>query len=54
CLGPVYRETDVNLTDRSNFKYRLLLGRLYLSGHFLVDPASTYLLKPTCKSHFTP
>ncbi|SDJ53752.1 Uncharacterized conserved protein [Ferrimonas sediminum] len=31
------REVRVNLRDRSRMKYKLLLGRNWLSGHHLVD-----------------
>lgn len=36
-LGPVHKETIVNLNDRSRMTYRLLLGRDFLAGHFVVD-----------------
>ena len=35
--GPVTKETLVNLNDRSAMTYRLLLGRDFLEGDFLVD-----------------
>jgi|GEM_PF-430254 len=36
CDG-VEREVLVTLNDRSRMRYTMLLGRNYLSGHFLVD-----------------
>lgn len=35
--GPVKKETIVNLNDRSAMSFRLLLGREFLQGDFLVD-----------------
>ena len=49
CLGSHYMETDVNLVDRSNFDYQLLIGRNYLAGNVMVDPSSTYMAEPSCK-----
>lgn len=37
--GTVERETLVNLNDRSAMKFRLLLGRDFLAGRFVVDVA---------------
>lgn len=48
CLGTHYMETDVNLVDRSNFDYQMLIGRDFLAGNVLVDPASTYVAEPNC------
>ncbi|HNP59667.1 MAG TPA: RimK/LysX family protein [Nitrospirales bacterium] len=50
CLGTHIEQTEVNLTDRSNYKYPLLIGRMFLSGHFIVDSSTTHLLKPDCSS----
>jgi hypothetical protein len=50
CLGNVYRETDVTLVDRTNFKYQMLLGRIFLAGLFAIDPAVTYTTEPRCKN----
>jgi hypothetical protein len=48
CLGTHYMETDVNLIDRSNFDYQLLIGRDFLAGNVLIDPSSTYMIEPAC------
>jgi hypothetical protein len=48
CLGGVYRVTEVNLTDRTGFKYEFLVGRRFLAGHFLVDSARTNTVAPDC------
>lgn len=49
CLGAVYREVQVNLVDRSRLKYRMLIGRDFPQGLYLVDPARTYLTNPGCR-----
>jgi hypothetical protein len=49
CLGNHYMETDVNLVDRSNFDFQMLIGRNFLAGNVLLDPASTYLTEPRCQ-----
>lgn len=42
-LGDVVKETDVTLTDRSTMNYSVLLGRRFLSNHFLIDVSRSYL-----------
>lgn len=51
CLGSHYMETDVNLVDRSNFDYQMLIGRNFLAGNVLIDPASTYMAEPACQGN---
>ena len=48
CLANVYKEAEVNLVDRSNFNYQLLIGRNFLEGSFAVDPAMTFTIKTNC------
>ncbi|MGF1546338.1 MAG: ATP-dependent zinc protease [Thiotrichales bacterium] len=50
CLGGVSKVTPVNLADRSNMKYPLLLGRDFLAGAFIVDAARTYRLAESCRA----
>ena len=50
CLGDTYRETEVNLIDRSGLNYQMLIGRSYLAGNFIVDPGKTFSVKPECKN----
>ena len=49
CLGKVYKEVEVNLQDRSNFNYQLLVGRSFLKGDLVVDAAKTFTLKADCR-----
>jgi len=44
-LGDITREIDVNLADRSNFEYPLLIGRDFLKGSAVVDVAQQYTQK---------
>lgn len=48
CLGGVYRETEVNLTDRTGFKVPFLVGRTFLAANFAVDSSRTNTAEPTC------
>lgn len=49
CLGDVYKETEINLVDRSNFDYPLLIGRIYMRGDVLIDSGITKTRTPECK-----
>lgn len=42
--GPIDREVDVTVTDRSGMIFRMILGRQALEG-VLVDPAREYTLR---------
>jgi hypothetical protein len=42
--GPLDREIEISLTDRTGMNFRLLLGRLALEGTALVDPAHGFLV----------
>lgn len=48
CLGDQFLETDVTLVDRRSFDYQMLLGRSFLAGYAVVDPAITYTSSPAC------
>ncbi len=54
CLGSYAREVEVNLIDRSNFLYRLLLGRSALESIAVIDPSATLLSTPSCTDITTP
>lgn len=49
CMGNVYKEVEVNLADRANFNYPMLVGRSFLQGSFVVDSGQKHLLEPDCK-----
>ena len=49
CVGVSFMETDVNLVDRTNFEYQMLIGRSFLAGHAIVDAANTFTREPDCQ-----
>ncbi|MDH5484072.1 MAG: RimK/LysX family protein [Gammaproteobacteria bacterium] len=48
CLGRVFRETEVNLVDRTGFNYPLLVGRAFLAGYFLIDSDAKLTTRSDC------
>jgi hypothetical protein len=48
CLGKTYKETQVSLVDREGFLYAMLIGRNYLRGDFVIDPAEQFTTSPRC------
>jgi hypothetical protein len=48
CIGNVRKKAEVNLVDRSELNYQLLIGRNFLKGSFLIDSGSTYKLSLDC------
>lgn len=52
CLGKVTRLVEVNLVDRSNYKYQMLIGRSFLVGapNILIDSSSEYFHSPMCST----
>lgn len=49
CLGQTYHKVNVNLANRAKFNYKMLIGRDYLEGRYLVDSASKYTTQPSCR-----
>jgi hypothetical protein len=45
-MGPIKKTTQFSLTDRSQFKYPVLIGRSFLKGTALVDVNRSYILAP--------
>jgi hypothetical protein len=48
CLGNIYKEVQVNLVDRSGFKFHMLVGRNFLRDSFVVDCSLQYTREPLC------
>lgn len=48
CAGTFYKVTQVNLIDRKNFNYQMLIGRRFMEKNLIVDPGRTFLAKPRC------
>jgi hypothetical protein len=51
CVGSLARSVEVNLVDRENFNYPLLVGRSFLAQGILIDSAKRYVRSPTCGPH---
>ena len=49
CVADRLADIEVSLIDRSEFNYRLLLGRRALKSFALIDPGNTHLTRPQCK-----
>ncbi|MCE5281613.1 MAG: RimK/LysX family protein [Deltaproteobacteria bacterium] len=48
CIGNRRIRTQVNLVDRSNVKYPLLIGRNTLMRDFVVECDTSFCTKPSC------
>lgn len=48
CIGSQRVRTRVNLNDRSNVKYPLLIGRNTLRQGFVVECGTSYCAQPSC------
>jgi hypothetical protein len=48
CLGYFYKEIEVNLVDRTDFNYPMLIGRSFMAGSIIVDPSAKFTIPPTC------
>jgi hypothetical protein len=48
CIGNTLKDVDINLADRENFQYRMLIGRSYLGEQFLVSANKTFTIDPAC------
>jgi len=48
CLGKHLKKVEFNLTDRTGFSYKMLIGVSFMNEVFIVDPAKKYTSEPTC------
>ena len=48
CIGSQRIQTSVNLSKRKDFKYRMLIGRSFLKGRYLVDSAAKRTQSSKC------
>ncbi len=48
CLDGRRYKPQFTLANRSNFLYPILLGRRFLAGVVVIDPADKYLTSPKC------
>jgi hypothetical protein len=49
CLGDTFKVVEVNLRDRSDFNYQMLIGRSFLKEDFVVDASATFTKRPKCR-----
>jgi hypothetical protein len=49
CIGKSLKQVPINLASRSNFKYRILIGRSYLKDNYLVNAARQFTAEPSCQ-----
>jgi hypothetical protein len=42
-LGEQEWRIEINLTNRDDMKYKMLLGRSAVRGRFIIDPGKTFL-----------
>ena len=49
CIGNTKKRVQVNLVDRGNFNYPMLIGRTFLNDHFLVDVDKKFTRSPSCE-----
>jgi len=50
CIGKTLKTAHVNLANRENFEYRMLIGRSYLQDLYLVNSSAKYTVDPDCQS----
>lgn len=48
CIGNAVKTVPVNLANRENFSYRMLIGRSYLKKGYVVDSNRQYIAGPAC------
>lgn len=48
CLGNIFEEVEVNLADRTGFIYPILIGRNFMRGRLVIDPAVMFSVEPHC------
>ena len=53
CIGNTLHVAHVNLANRENFKYRMLIGRSFLKGLFLVNSNRKHTVEPNCQGTTT-
>lgn len=50
CLAGLERKVDVNLADRGDLSYPMLIGRSYMKGKVAVDSGRKHIGSPVCTS----
>ena len=50
CIGDIYKIAEVNLSQRTGFIYKLLLGRRFLENLVIVNPARKFTQDSSCNN----
>ncbi len=50
CVGGVAGLAEINLADRGEFEFDILIGREFLANRILVDSGRTYISEEACES----
>lgn len=50
CMGSIERDVHVSLVDRGDFNHPMLIGRNFMVGGVIVDPALELTTAPVCPS----
>ncbi len=48
CVGGVSGRAEINLADRAEFEYDVLVGREFLANRIIVDPGQTFTAGRAC------
>ena len=49
CVGGVWGNAEMNLADRADFEYDILIGREFLANRVLVDSGRTFTTETPCE-----
>ncbi|MEO1251686.1 MAG: RimK/LysX family protein [Pseudomonadota bacterium] len=50
CVGGVVASAEINLADRADFEYDVLIGREFLANRIVVDAGTTFTSDEVCES----
>lgn len=50
CVGGRMARAEVNLADRGDFEYDILIGREFLANRILVDSSRTFMAEDECRA----
>ena len=51
CMAGIYRDVEVNLVNRGDFNYQMLIGRSFMLNDFLIAPDKKFITKPNCTTN---
>ncbi|WP_375204214.1 ATP-dependent zinc protease family protein [Hyphococcus sp.] len=49
CVGGKWGRAEINLADRGDFEYEILIGREFLANRVLVDASRTFMAEEECE-----